>query len=87
MHDRHIIPGSGFAVRINGVFANFVLQNFTGNYWGTTNPDAIAEMIWDNNDDPTMTSIVDFLPMADGPVATEKTTLDGLKAMYRDHVK
>ncbi len=83
LHDSHIIPGSGFAVRMNGVFADFVLQDFKGNYWGTTDPNEVAAMIWDFNDDQTMNSVVDFLPMAEGAVATDEITLDGLKAMYR----
>jgi hypothetical protein len=58
--------------------------DMTNNYWGTQDVDEIAEYILDGNDPPYMINIfVDFLPLADGPVATEAITLDGVKALYR----
>lgn len=83
LRDSHIIPASGYAVRVHTVYVDLIEQDFTGNYWGTTDPAEVAEMIWDINDDPTMNSIVNYLPMADGPLATEDISLDGLKAMFR----
>lgn len=53
------------------------------NYFGTTDLEEINRWIQDANDFPTMNLFVDFLPLADGPVGTEKITLDGVKAMYR----
>ncbi len=57
--------------------------DFTNNYWGTTDPEEISQWIFDGNDSEDVTMYVDFLPLADGTVSTDKTTLDGLKAMYR----
>jgi hypothetical protein len=56
----------------------------TNNYWGTVDVDEISEYIIDGNDPPYIVNFfVDFLPLADGPVATEAITLDGVKALYR----
>jgi hypothetical protein len=55
----------------------------TDNYWGTADPDEVAEWIWDGNDDPEIRSVVNSLPMADGPEAAERTTWSGVKALYR----
>ncbi len=58
--------------------------DLTNNYWGTTDLEEIAEYIFDGNDFPGSDLIIDFAPIADGPVSTETTTLEGIKAMYRD---
>ena len=60
-----------------------VVHDLTGNYWGTTNPDTVADWIWDQNDDPSNFSIVNYLPMADGPVPTEEKSFGSIKAMFR----
>ncbi len=58
--------------------------NFENNYWGTTDEEEISQFILDGNDpEHGGTMFVDFLPLADGPVSTESTTLDALKALYR----
>ena len=53
------------------------------NYWGTTDPDSIAAMIWDINDDPRIQSRVLFQPFENEPVPTEKKSMGGIRAMYR----
>jgi hypothetical protein len=58
--------------------------DFTENYWGTTDSDEIAQWIFDGHDDEDVWMYVDYLPLADGPVATERTTWDSLKSMFRD---
>ncbi|MCA9565740.1 MAG: hypothetical protein KC561_19720, partial [Myxococcales bacterium] len=42
------------------------------NYWGTNDPDLIAEWIWDHNDDPELAGSVLFEPFSDTPLPTEK---------------
>ncbi len=37
-----------------------------GNWWGSTDAEAVAEAIWDGNDDPVY-GLVDYQPMLDGP--------------------
>lgn len=79
----HILRGEGLAVSLIYYFYEQYVINLTGNYWGTSNVETIEEWIHDGNDDSSIHGTVNFLPLADGPVPTENTTLDGLKAMYR----
>lgn len=37
------------------------------NYWGTTDEDVIKAMIWDMNDDPALTHIIEFRPFLTEP--------------------
>lgn len=53
------------------------------NYWGTQDLEEIATWIYDWNDDPDVGFVINFEPIADGPVSTETMTLDGVKALYR----
>ena len=75
---------SGFYVKTNPNWTWYEEHwDFSNNYWGTTDLDEIAQWIFDGNDSSETTMFVDFLPIADGPVGTERTSLDGLKAFYR----
>jgi hypothetical protein len=53
------------------------------NYWGTDNPDSIQAWIEDWHDDPEIPIIVDWDPFEPSIVATKKTTLDGVRALFR----
>jgi hypothetical protein len=58
----------------------------TMNWWGTTDPDAIAAGIWDANDDPGLGCVVLFDPfcLAAGCVSpVEPASWGAIKAMYR----
>ncbi|MGD9548944.1 MAG: right-handed parallel beta-helix repeat-containing protein, partial [Candidatus Krumholzibacteriia bacterium] len=79
----HILPASGLGVRCEGFWGDFQTLDFTGNYWGTTDPDSIAAMINDQNDDPALQCIVQFEPFADGPVPAEKKSMGSFKSMFR----
>ncbi len=84
-HGNHILPSAeGWTVwalhYYNG--PDFTID-YTDNYWGTTDPAAVAASIHDANDADDVHLIIDFEPMADGPVSTTRTTIDGIKAMYR----
>ena len=69
--------------------------DFTGNWWGTDDPDSIAALIWDCNDDPGVQGCVDFSdwcgdPSCAGQVTSvpeagepEPTTWSRLKSIYR----
>ena len=84
VHNSHIIKNGPLAINCwNHESLGLVTHDLTGNYWGTTNPDSVASWIWDQNDDPANFSIVNFLPMADGPVPTENTSFGSIKAMFR----
>ena len=61
-------------------------MNAEENWWGTTDPNEIAEMIWDCRDDPA-TRCVDFEPWCAAPgcepVPVESESWGAIKAMYR----
>ncbi len=82
--ESHIFPSAqGRAVWAYGFQYEHVTQDFLGNYWGTTDPEIIAAMIQDSNDDPTIHTTVLFEPFAGGPVPTEKKSFGSIKAMFR----
>lgn len=53
------------------------------NYWGTDDPALIGQWIWDGADDPEIAIEIQYEPISDGPLPTDKTTLDSFKSMYR----
>ena len=57
--------------------------DMTGNYWGTDDPQEVAASIHDGHDDEACSVFIDFEPMAGGSVSTTRTSLGGLKALYR----
>jgi hypothetical protein len=89
LNNNHFLRyGDGLYVKCNPehwIWGEESLQvDMTNNYWGTVDVDEISEYIIDGNDPPYIVNFfVDFLPLADGPVATEAITLDGVKALYR----
>jgi len=91
VHGNHFLPlGDGVAVStyIPGTtfphdYPEPVHLDFTLNYWGTTDVEEIAAMIVDYHDYPEHEVVVDFEPMADGPVATEERSWSDIKALYR----
>ncbi len=88
-HGNHILPqGDGYAVRTY-LFDNEQLHypepahiDLTENYWGTTDVAEIAARILDYHTNPNYEVIVDFEPMADGPVPTQVRTWSDVKAMW-----
>ncbi len=80
----HILPSStGRAIWSTGFPYEHINQDMQGNFWGTDDPDSIAAMIWDSNDDPSLHFTVLFEPFAGGPVPTEKKSFGSVKAMFR----
>lgn len=59
--------------------------DMTGNYWGTANPDSISAWIVDGHDivSPQIHGFVNFQPFSSAPVPTERTSLGGVKALFR----
>ena len=63
--ESHIFPSVlGKAVWAQGFLYEHITQDFRGNYWGTTDPDMIAAMIQDSNDDPSIHTTVLFEPFS-----------------------
>ncbi len=88
-HGNHILPqGEGYAVRTYEYddeelhYPEPVHIDLTENYWGTTDVDEIAARILDYHTNPNYEVIVDFQPMADGPVPTQVRTWSDVKAMW-----
>jgi len=82
--ESHILPSAlGRAVWAYGFLYEHVTQDFRGNYWGTSDPVAIAAMIQDSNDDLSIHATVLFEPYAGGPVPTEKKSFGSVKAIFR----
>lgn len=92
-HSNHFVDATPFQVGIRGTGAPDTLD-FTGNWWGTSDPVAISNRIWDHTDDPTLPWVVDFSgwclePDCSGSVTgiaqevEQGTSWARLKAMYR----
>ena len=85
-HGNHILNSGGFSV-----FARFsagpplIVHDFSGNYWGTTDTDQIDAWIEDRFDDPTVNYVVvDYLPLAEGPVSNEPSSFGSFKARFKN---
>ncbi len=59
-------------------------EDFTLNYWGTTDVDEISLWILDGHDNPNARLYVVFEPMADSPVATEARSWSTVKDLFRE---
>jgi parallel beta-helix repeat protein len=89
-HGNHILPiGDGYAVRcyfdwdVPLDLPAVLHWDFTQNYWGTTDAAQVAELILDYADEPQYEVAVDYLPMADGPIATESSIWSKVKTLWR----
>jgi len=82
-HGNHILkPGLNF-IKCEQYSGEIITMDFTNNYWGTTALDSIALGIWDFNDNPTIKATIDFEPISDVPLPTEKKSLGDVKSMFR----
>jgi hypothetical protein len=84
MHDNHILFGGRRLVQLDAfVDPPATKLDFRSNYWGITDRDSIAALIWDGNDDPRINGFVEFEPFSATPLPTEKKSLGNLKSLYR----
>ena len=83
-NNNHILNIGGFSVEArNGGSPPIRTQDFTGNYWGTTDTAQIDAWIHDLNDQPNVNYIlVDYSPLAEHPIPVETTNIGALKAQY-----
>ena len=81
----HIFKGaSEYSVILRGYGGVYPCTvDLRNNYWGTEDEAAIAEMIFDGNDDPEIEKEVLFLPFSAEPLAKKKPSLGGFKSMFR----
>lgn len=79
--DNNLPNQDGFSIRLAGDNTATTIDA-TGNYWGTSNPEEINEMIHDAQDDPALFTEVIFTPFSD-IVGTESVSWSDVKAMFR----
>ncbi len=53
------------------------------NYWGTDDPELVAQWIYDGADDPDLAIEVQYMPFSAEPMPTEPSTLGGFRSMFR----
>lgn len=84
-------PGT-YAVQLeNYPIDSTAVVDLRGNFWGTTEADSVAAWIYDVHDaecdgyptPPDVCTEVLYLPIEPNPVPEEKTSLGGLKALFR----
>lgn len=77
-------PASGRWIHLASYnFPEDLIQDLGGNYWDGLGADDLPEKIFDGNDSPGIDSVVNYLPVADGPLPTQPATLGGFKAFFR----
>jgi len=88
IHGNHFlrdIANNGYYVKTPDIFPwGPFYEDFTMNYWGTTDVDEISEWIidgYDVPDDPDGIYVV-FEPIADGPVSTEGRSWSAVKELF-----
>lgn len=83
LNGNDILKNGLFAAKIGQYFGEIVVNDLTGNFWGTADADSIAGWIWDYNDDTITNSYIDYTPFAGGSVPIEERPLGSLKSMFR----
>lgn len=89
IHGNHFlrdVANNGYYVKTPDIFPwGPFYEDFTMNYWGTTDVDEISQWIidgYDDPDDPDGIYIV-FEPIADGPVRVESRSWSDVKELFR----
>jgi hypothetical protein len=75
--------GNGLLARVYPSDVDPEVLNFTNNYWGTDDPQSIADLIQDHLDDPALPYTIDFEPFVGGPVSVESRTWSEVKESFR----
>ena len=57
--------------------------DMTNNYWGSSDPDSIQNLIFDRNDNEGACYYVDFEPFHDESTPNQNTSFGGMKALFR----
>ena len=83
LSDSHILAASDFVVEC---FPNFPADwtlDLRNNWWGVSDADSVASLIYDGNDSPDIDILVDYLPYRDGQVSNESMGWGELKRLFR----
>lgn len=83
-HGNHILNAGAYSARVlPGYGAGGVVHRLDGNYWGTTDLAVLEEWIVDGLDETLVpTALIQFLPIAEVAIPTEKKSFGSLKAEY-----
>jgi hypothetical protein len=82
----NILPSAswGFAVAVvESAPSGAYQQRITDCYWGLADSDSVAGVIWDAVDQPSIGTIVEYLPISATSVKTESVPLGSVKSMFR----
>jgi len=84
-HQNHILRAEGGYFGWTNDYWPYdeVVLDLSGNYLGTTDVEEIEEWTLDGNDFPNSNLYFNFLPLADGPVRTERATWGDVKSLFR----
>jgi hypothetical protein len=82
IHDCDILNDGGYSVQLQYFNDQFVVQEMSDNYWGTTDLDQIAEWIWDSRDNAALQSTVEFLPIEEDSVPVETRSWSDVKGFW-----
>jgi hypothetical protein len=84
-HENDLVSSQGYLAYISGHLALGIKHyDFTGNYWGTTDSEVIADRIWDYNDFSQVQAVIDFEPFAGEAVPSDGTSFGKLKAQFQE---
>jgi Right handed beta helix region/Secretion system C-terminal sorting domain len=62
-HGNRIEESNGHSLNVFYHISPGAEIDFSGNYWGTSDPNYVAALIWDGVDDPSLGVTVDYLPL------------------------
>ncbi len=83
LSDSHILSFSGYAVECEPNFPADWTLDLRNNWWGVSDADSVASLIYDGNDSPDIDILVDYLPYRDGQVSNESMGWGELKRLFR----
>ena len=83
LNDNHIFTTTGYAIECMPDFPADWTLDLRNNWWGVSDADSVASLIYDGNDSPDIDILVDYLPYRDGQVSNESMGWGELKRLFR----
>jgi hypothetical protein len=84
INDSDLLPASGFGAEMYEYNTPpSRTYDYTGNYWGVTDGEAIEALIWDAHDSAVIDDYIRFMPFAGQSTPTESTTWGAVKSLFR----
>jgi len=82
MHGNDLLLQGDRSIELIGTYDEVSTIDLTDNYWGTADIPAIAERIWDGNDDPRISAIVDYEPVRGRSIPTSRQSIGQVKSRH-----